>query len=132
MGRRHSSLTGSASAASEAASRMSGRSASAALASGTVPMWRAAPGIAVVHTELPRSVGPRWVRRRQVPILTPIPTTAPLAAITPTRLATEAPRAQTLLVDRRLHRGRRSRRRRDREREPDVPAFWSMLGCEFL
>ena len=75
---------------------LSASAGSALSASGTIPTSHAVPGIAEA-TELQRSVPPRWVgrrwvRRQQMP---PIPT----AAITPTRLATEATRAMRALLD---------------------------------
>src|SRR5882724_126574 len=91
-GRRHSSSTASASAASTVASRVWGElvasvsAASAPLAFGIVPTSLAAPGIAGLRLVRLRSALPRWVRRRQVPIRT---MAAPPAAITPIRLATE-------------------------------------------
>ena len=78
--------------ASAVATLVSGMSVSAVLAqlaSGIAPTSLAAPGIAGGTVMVPlrsarrRWVGPRWVRRRQMP---PIPT----VAITPTRLATES------------------------------------------
>src|SRR5262245_65460127 len=78
--------------------------ASALSASATIPTSRAVPGIAELHMQPLRSVGPRWVQRQQARRRAPIR----IAAITPTRLVTEATRKVTALLDNGANRARRS------------------------